>query len=49
MGAPEAWSRLENWPRAVVFWQLLGMFDRASDRGTHLDTCFKGSKTPKTP
>lgn len=30
-------------------WQLLGMFDPASERGSHLNTCFEALKTPKTP
>jgi len=36
-------------PGLVSVWQLLRMFDRAFDRGSHLSTCFEALKTPKTP
>jgi hypothetical protein len=31
------------------FWQLLGMFDSAFDRGGHLEAVFGGPETAKTP
>jgi hypothetical protein len=36
-------------PGLVSVWQVLGMFDRAFARGSHLDTLFGSLKRPKTP